>query len=203
MESMTTNQDSAASPTEEKNPGESNPSPSPTPIAEFVAQPNFPECARNQFVDIGGYTGIVVDIVNNSMKVRSPEGATKGFNFHALKKLYAPRTELDPYHEPDEPKAFEAPTRRSPRTADVEVPAAEAPKRVIIEQPNFDAPIKPIQEFIDRADFPQCTFGVFVDIGGYQGVVVEIVNRSLKVRCPEERTKSFNADALRQLYHAG
>src|SRR5437899_11886262 len=60
------------------------------PIAELINRPEFPQCAIGEHVDIGGYTGVVAEIVNQSIKVRSPEGAIRGFNVHALRKLYGP-----------------------------------------------------------------------------------------------------------------
>ena len=30
-----------------------------TPIADLVASPDFPQCALGEFVNIGGYTGVV------------------------------------------------------------------------------------------------------------------------------------------------
>ena len=48
--------------------------------------------------------------------------------------------------------------------------------------------------------FPKCAFGEYVDIRGYAGVVVEIVNQSLKVRSPEGSIRSYNATGLRKLF---
>jgi hypothetical protein len=41
---------------------------------------------------------------------------------------------------------------------------------------------------------------VFIDFHGFTGVMVELVNRSLKVRSHEGSTRSYNADGLRKLY---
>ena len=68
----------------------------PTPVSEFARRDDFPGCMRGQLVDIGGYVGTVSDIVQNSVKVRSPEGRTKSFNYHTLKNLYGPREEIAP-----------------------------------------------------------------------------------------------------------
>ena len=157
----------------------------PKPIAEFAARADFPQCALNQLVDIGGYAGTVVDIVHNSLKVRSPEQTTKSFNFHTLKKLYGPRIEVAPPPPP-------ITTPAEPTKPEV--------KRNIIAEPNFSAPVKPLAEFIQRADFPQCTFGEHIEINGYTGVVVEIVNGSLKVRSQEEVTRSYNAAVLKKIH---
>ncbi len=164
----------------------------PTPIAEFAARPDFPHCALNQLVDIGGYTGVVIDIVHNSLKVRSPEQTTRSFNFHTLKKLYGPRVE-PPAPQPPPPAASR------PRSTEERQPEPEQ-KRNIITEPNFDAPVQRIQQLTGRSDFPQCAFGQHIDIGGYTGVVVEIVGRSLKVRSVEQTTRSYNADILKKLY---
>ena|SRR5579872_535508 len=156
-------------------------------IAAFVARADFPQCALNEHVDIGGFAGIVVEIVKNSIKVRSLEGETMSYNFHVLRKLYGP-------HTPPEP--VEA-------TVIADLPAApEKPlvKRNIIIDPNFDLPLKPVEEFVNRPDFPKCVFGEMLDLRGYTGVVVEIVNRSLKVRSREGSTRSYNADGLKKLY---
>jgi hypothetical protein len=171
--------------------------PSPRPIAEFVARPDFPQCTLNQFVDIGGYAGVVVDIAGNSLRVRSPEQHTQSFNFHTLKKLYGPRLETPPM--PSTP----APSAAAPRPREVEAkkaPEKVEPKRNIISEPNFAAPVQPLADFISRADFPQCTFGHHIEINGYTGVVVEIINGSLKIRSQEEVTRSYNAAVLKKLY---
>ena len=170
---------------QENSPESSNSSQTPTPVSEFARREDFPGCMRGQIVDIGGYVGTVSDIVQNSVKVRSPEGRTKSFNFHTLKNLYGPREEIAPM-----PTFAETEKKKE----------EEAPQRNIITEPDFSAPIHPITEFTGRSDFPQCVFGKHVDVGGYAGVVVEIVNRSLKVRSVEERTRSYNADILKKLH---
>ena len=163
------------------------------PIAELAGHPDFPKCALGVLVDIGGYTGVVVEIVKQSIKVRSPEGSIQSFNFNWLRKLYGPAIQ---------PEAREMSTREEP-PAPVEKkiePLSPAPKRDVITEPNFDQGVKGISVFAVRSNFPKCAFGEFVDIGGYAGVVVEIVNRSLKVRSPEGILRSYNADVLRKLY---
>src|SRR5262245_35135557 len=80
----------------------------PQPISEFAAREDFPQCAMGAQVDIGGYVGLVADIVHNSLKVRSPEGHTKSFNFHTLRKLYGPRI------EPPAPPSFAPASSRAP-----------------------------------------------------------------------------------------
>ena len=162
-------------------------------IVELAGHPDFPKCALGVLVDIGGYTGVVVEIVKQSIKVRSPEGSIQSFNFNWLRKLYGPMIQ---------PAASQMSTREEP-PAPVEEktePLSPAPKREVIIEPNFDREVKGISLFAARSNFPKCALGEFVDIGGYAGVVVEIVNRSLKVRSPEGILRSYNADALRKLY---
>jgi hypothetical protein len=62
----------------------------PTPIAEFAGLADFPECALGQLIDIGGFSGVLVNIVNQSIKVRSAEGRTQSFNTYRLRVLYGP-----------------------------------------------------------------------------------------------------------------
>jgi hypothetical protein len=50
------------------------------------------------------------------------------------------------------------------------------------------------------ADYPQSLLGEHIQVGDYVGVVVQIINRSLKVRSQAETTRSYNADALRKLH---
>jgi hypothetical protein len=163
------------------------------PIAEFVARSDFPQCAYGEFVDIGGYAGVVVEIVNQSVKVRSPEGATQSFNMHALRRLYAP---------PPEPQPSEAPRPELPATSrapESETPALP-PKREVIAEANFDRPPRPITAVAGRADFPKCALGEMVEIAGYAGVVIEIANESLKVKSPQGIIRSYGVSTLRKLY---
>jgi hypothetical protein len=153
------------------------------PISELVADPAFPGSAVGARVDIKGFVGMVVGVVNNSIKVRSAEGNTVSYNFHALRRLYGPRIELEPEPEPISPPA----------------PEPQAKGRVILE-PDFNTPLVPIEVLVPRADFPACALGVFVDLHGFTGVVVDLVGRSLKVRSREGSTCSYNADGLRKIY---
>lgn len=169
-----------------------------TPISDLVARADFPECSRGLLVNIGGYQGTVVDIVGHSLKVRSTEQTTMSFNANTLKRLYGPREEQKPIAQS---ASYETGTgTRTETVTESSSPEPEAPKRNIITEPNFDLPVKMIREFTGRSDFPQCTFGEYVDIGGYKGVVVEIVKGSLKVRSPEEVIRSYNSQVLRKLY---
>src|ERR1051326_5342923 len=128
-------------------------------IAELVTDPEFPRSALGEFVDIGGYTGVIVDIVNQSVKVRSQEGVTKSFNAHGLRRIYGPVI-----HLPEPPIEFSAPPppatpgpRPIPRPPPPESPPPP-PKPPLIE-PDFTRPIKPIAEYVGRPDYPQCVLG--------------------------------------------
>ncbi len=155
-------------------------------ISELILRPDFPECAIGQQIDIGGLTGVAFEVVKQSLKVRSSQGGTKSYNINVLRKLYGPRLISEPLEASDNP----APE------------AARAPEsqREIIAEPDFTAPVKQIEELVSRADFPKCAFGEHLDLHGYTGVVVEIANRSLKVRSREGATRSYNADGLRRIY---
>jgi hypothetical protein len=162
---------------------------SPTkPISELVTDPDFPHSSLGEKVDIKGYTGVIVAVVKNSIKVRSAEGNTVSYNFHTLRRLYGARVEDDLLPEPALTVAPAAPPE---------------PKREIVLEPNFDSPLVPIESLVHRSDFPACTFGVFVDLHGFTGVVVELVGRSLKIRSPEGSTRSYNGDGLRKIYAVG
>jgi hypothetical protein len=164
----------------------------PKPISELIARPDFPECAQGEFVDIGGYAGVVIEFSKHSIRVRSPEKTTQGFNVHVLRRLYGPRE-----HPPMETPA------QSPEPP-VAVPReTPAPVRKVVTEPNFDRPARPIAEFAGRTSFPQNVFNEFVEISGFKGVVIEIVNQSLKVRSPQGITRSYGVSTLRSLYGRG
>lgn len=177
------------------------------PIAEVLTQPDFPKSALGEFVDVGGYTGVVTEIVNQSLKIRSPDGITKSFNVNGLRRIYGPVIRPEPAMPPLPPPAPESVlpsrswTRPEPRS---EPRRAEKPPEVEKVppplEPDFSKPVKNVTELVGRPDFPQCALGEHVEIAGYAGVVVQIINRSLKVRSQEETTRSYNADALRKLY---
>lgn len=204
MSSLTTPESPAENTRPAQDPGvQSGPdfSASPRPIAEFASQPDFPRCALGAYVDIGGYAGVVADIVNNSIKVRAPDGISQSFNFHRLRTIYgppAPRPEPLPADPTPEPPRERRPAEGAPPPA-----ARSAPKREIITDPDFCQPVKPIRELAGRPDFPKCAYGLHVEIAGYTGVVVELVNQSLKVLSPDGVTRSFNGPALRKLHGGG
>lgn len=170
----------------------------PRPIAEFAVRADFPQCALGVHVDIRGFAGVVVEIINQSIVVRSSEGVTQRFNAGRLRTLCAP------------PAPIEAvPTTRNidrpkPEFADEPVrPKAEAPPRVFIAEPDFSTPVGPINDYASHPDFPKCAYGRHVDVAGYTGVVVEIVKGSLKIQSLAGPTRSYNAEALRKLYGHG
>ena len=145
----------------------------PQPIEVFSNRPNFPHCALGAYVDISGFAGVVVEIVKDSIKVRSPEGLTQRFNANRLKTLHAPPDRSEP-----------APMMRAGDS-----PKPAAPPRVYIAEPDFTAPVRSINDYAARPDFPQCVYGKHVDIAGYVGVVVEIVNGSLKIQSQAGSTR--------------
>src|SRR5215467_1511569 len=116
------------------------------PISELVMAPEFPNSTVGAVVDIKGFIGEVIGVVNNSIKVRSAEGNTVSYNFHALRRLYGP-------HVPSEPP----PATPSPR---------EEPKRQVILEPDFNVPLVPVEALAQMADFTDCAFGIFVDLHG-------------------------------------
>lgn len=73
-------------------------------------------------------------------------------------------------------------------------------KRPVITAPDFSGTPQPIRELAGRADFPQCAHGVYIDIQGFAGVVVEIIAQSIKVRPPEGMTQRFNVNRLIALH---
>ena len=156
------------------------------PISELVADSDFPNSAVGQRVDINGYTGVIVQVVKNSIKVRSAEGNTVSYNFHTLRRLYGPREE-----------PVESPAEQAPPSPPVPQPQT---KRQVIMEPNFSSLLVPIESLVGRPDFPGCALGAYIDAHGFTGVVVELVGPSLKIRSREGATQSYNADGLRKIY---
>jgi hypothetical protein len=168
---------------------DSSPLPPAKPIADLVALPDFPHSAIGQRVDIRGLTGVITAVINNSIKLHSDEGPTVSYNYHALLRLYAPKPAVE--ESTPEPTPVPAPS----------VPEAPpAPTRKIILKPDYSTPLVPIESLVNQPDFPACAFGQHVDFHGFSGVVVEIVNRSLKVRPEGDLLRSYNADGLRKIY---
>ena len=58
------------------------------PISNFARQPDFPRCALGQHVEISGFVGVVVEIVKESVKVRSVDGTGRSYNAVLLQKLH-------------------------------------------------------------------------------------------------------------------
>lgn len=171
----------------------------PRPIAEFAGRADFPKCALGEYLDIAGYAGVLVEIVNQSIRVKSPEGILQNFNIQRLRTIHAPVVRPEPLPTPMavEPPV-KKPTKAKPAAAAEEV--EEAPPREYIAEPDYAQPIKPIRAFAGQADFPKCAYGAYVDIAGFSGVVVEIVKQSIKVLPQDGTTRSFNTAVLRKLY---
>ncbi len=160
------------------------------PITELVLEADYPKNLLGAHIDIGGYTGVVIQLQNQSFRVRSRSGSAQSFNANVLRRVYGPV---------QKPKAAE-PTTRPTYKQPTPPPAPAAAPRQLITNPDFTQPTKPLSEVINRDDFPQCTFGLYLEINGFHGVVVEIVKGSLKVKSPDGITQSYNALALRRLY---
>lgn len=167
----------------------------PQPIEDFAGRADFPQCALGLYLDIRGFAGVVMEIVKQSLKVRSPDGITQSFNAYRLKSLYAP-----PDHS--EPLPVTARVNRPEPVAESEPdePKPPVPMREYIAEPDFSAPVQPVSDYAGQPGFPQCAYGAHVDIGGHIGVVVEIVKGSLKVQNDAGSTRSFNIEVLKKLH---
>ena len=169
----------------------------PQPIGQWTERPDFPRCALGAHVSIHGFAGVVVEIINQSIKVMSAQGITQRFNAHRLKTLFAPPDRTKPSLEV---LSMERPQPVAERKPEPEESEPTPPARVFIANPDFSTPVQAIRAYASQPDFPQCAYGKHVDIPGYTGVVVEIVKGSLKVRSESGTTRSYNADALKKLY---
>ena len=170
----------------------------PQPNEDYAGRADFPQCALGAYIDIRGFAGVVMEIVKQSIKVRSPDGITQSFNAYRLKSLYAP---------PDHSEPLPTSTREERPAPAVAVeqdkpvePKPSAPVREYIAEPDFSAPVQPISDFASQPGFPKCAYGAHVDIGGHIGVVVEIVKGSLKVQNDAGATRSFNIEVLKKLH---
>lgn len=176
----------------------------PRPIADFAGLPDFPQCALGAYVDIGGFAGVVADIVKNSIKIRAPDGLNQSFNFHRLRTIYGPAApKLEPMPSGPMEAHPAARPRATPRPApepDAPPAVASAPKRELIADPDFSQPVVSIRTLVGRADFPKCALGLHIEIVDYTGVVVELVNQSLKVLAADGGIRSYNAMAMRKLH---
>jgi hypothetical protein len=169
----------------------------PVPIGQFTERADYPQCTLGAHVSIHGFAGVVVEIVNQSLKVRSQDGITQRFNAYRLKTLFAPPDRTKPAPQTlsrERPKPVAA-----PRPA-LDEPEPPAPVRRRITNPDFEQPVRAIRTFATQADFPECAYGKHVDIPGYAGVVVEIVKGSLRVQSPTGTIRSYNGEALKKLY---
>jgi len=168
------------------------------PISQFTTRADYPACLLGVHIDIRGFAGVVVEIVNQSIRVLSSEGILQSFNFNRLKTLNAPPTRSEPpaARPVEKPKVVSV---VEPEAAD-EAPASEEPERVYIAEPDFSVPFQKIDDYAGQPDFPQCIYGKHVDIRDYTGVVVEIIRGSLKVQSPDGIIRSYNAGVLKRLY---
>jgi len=156
------------------------------PITKVVAREDFPHSAVGEFVDIGGFTGVIVEVIQNSIKVTAPEGFTRRFNYHRLREIYGPRPEPPPLPEPH-------PTVESAPPAPPEPPPE-------LQELNFDREPRPIRDYFALPGYPQCLVGELVDVAGYVGIVVSVENESIKVRAREGTSRKYNASVLQKLH---
>jgi len=170
----------------------------PQAIGELAVRADFPQCALGAYIDIRGFAGVVVEIVHQSIKVRSPEGITQRFNSYRLKTLCTPPERIEPVPTT---LNIDRPRRETAPKPALSKPAARP--RIHIATPDFAAPVRPINDYASRSDFPRCAYGRHVDVVGYRGVVVEIVKGSLKIQTLTGSTRSYNGEALRKLYGKG
>ena len=166
----------------------------PQPISLMTERADWPRCALGAYVDIHGFEGVVIQINNQSIRVRSSDRITQQFNAYRLKVLFAPPDRSAPV------RSIQVPNPEAPAPEPPPRPAPAEPVRKFVENPDYTLPVRAIRTYASRADFPQCAYGQHVEIPGYAGVVVEIVKGALKVRSQEGQTRSFSAAALRKLY---
>ena len=57
-------------------------------ITQWAGRSDFPQSAFGAHLDVAGYSGVVVEIVKQSLKVRSVEGDMRSYNVAVLRKLY-------------------------------------------------------------------------------------------------------------------
>ena len=169
------------------------------PISQFTTRADYPACLHGVHIDIRGFAGVVVEIVNQSIRVLSSEGILQSFNFNRLKTLNTPPDRSEPILAP-RPVEKPEPAIVTTPGLEAEAPADEAPERIYIAEPDFSVPFQKIDDYAGQPDFPQCIYGKHVDIRDYTGVVVEIVKGSLKIQSPDGIIRSYNAGVLRKLY---
>ena len=166
------------------------------PVADFVDRPDFPQCVLGEHLELGGFTGVVVAVIKQSIKVRSADGATRSFKSYGLQRLYGAPPEVAPVLDSPPSSPGHAPEVQGQ-------PAKAVPAREVIEAPDFEQAIRPIVGLLNSPDFPRSALGQQVDIGGYIGVVVEIVDQSLKVRAREGTSRNYNLIRVRAIYGGG
>lgn len=175
----------------------------PKPITEVVVQPDFPKSALGELIEIGGQAGIVIEIVNQSLKVKFKEGTVQSFNGNVLRKLYAPVQRPAPVAEPERPTtSYGASSNDAARDdADDDEEESEEPEvEMVVPEGKYHTAARPIAEFITREDYPKCLLGEHIDIGGFTGVVVELVDKSMKVKPRHGVVQRFNANVLKRVY---
>lgn len=171
----------------------------PRPITEVVVEPDFPKSALGEYIEIGGLAGIVTEIVNQSLKIRSKDGVTQSYNGNVLKKLYAPAPRPTPPPEPERESYRSATDDLDDEEQDEEHSTAEDDDTQVAEA-KFDGPALPIGDFVTQPDYPKCLVGVHVDIGGFTGVVVELADKTLRVKARHGSSQRFNANVLKRVY---
>lgn len=179
------------------------------PISDLIAREDYPQCVVGQTVEIRGSVGLVVQLVGQSLKVRQTEGRMLSFNVHVLRKLYGPVLRNEeianaPAQRRTEPTAAKPEaSKRAPVEPVAELepePETARAARLVVVNPDFDAPLTPIATLLKQADFPKCALGLHVEIAEFTGVVVELVNQSLRVLSVDGLRRSYNVPALRKLY---
>jgi hypothetical protein len=89
----------------------------------------------------------------------------------------------------------------SPATSDPDQePTSSAPEQKIIANPDFSGAPESIADWTGRPDFPRCALGAYVNIKGFEGVVVEIIGQSLRIQSAEGVKQRFNGDRLKTLF---
>jgi len=61
------------------------------PMSDWVQRADFPERALGAHVDLGGYSGVVVHVVRQSLKILSQQGDLRSYNAAVLRKLHGRR----------------------------------------------------------------------------------------------------------------
>ncbi|HEY1171503.1 MAG TPA: hypothetical protein VGH19_09055 [Verrucomicrobiae bacterium] len=174
----------------------------PRDITELVVQPDFPKSALGELIEIGGRPGIVIEIVNQSLKVKAQDGSVQSYNGHVLRKLYAPAQRPAPAPEPERSTssygASDSNTASRDDQDDEETEETEA--EIVVSEEKYLTAARPITEFITREDYPKCLLGEHLEIGGFTGIVVELVDKSFKVKPRHGVAQRFNANVLKRVY---